>query len=66
VTTIDREGTGEACCLDNQSDIEDPRALARPLIAAFDVAGFEPGGFSNGLTDNRRPIAGNVGLTYRF
>jgi hypothetical protein len=36
------------------------------MIAAFNLAGFDPGGFFIGLPNNRGPIVGNAGLAYRF
>jgi hypothetical protein len=66
VTTIAPAATSDARYLGNQGDIEVRRAPARPLIATFNLAGFKPGGFLIGLTDNRGPIVGNVGLTRRF
>jgi hypothetical protein len=36
------------------------------LIAAFNLAGFQPGGFFAHVMNNRAPIAANGGLTFRF
>jgi hypothetical protein len=66
MTAIDPAGTSHARYLGNQGDIEVHWAPARQLIAAFNLAGFKPGGFFNWLTDERRPTVGNAGLTYRF
>ncbi len=63
---IDPAGSSHARFLGNQGDVEIRWAPARHLIAALNLAGFKPGGFFNNLADNRGPIAGNAGLTYRF
>jgi hypothetical protein len=63
---IDPAGTSHARYLGNQGDIEVRWAPVRHFIAAFNLAGFKPGGFFNELTDNQGPIVGNAGLTYRF
>jgi hypothetical protein len=36
------------------------------FIAAFNLAGFQPGGFFDHVVNNRPPIAANAGLTFRF
>jgi hypothetical protein len=57
---IDPAGSSHARYLGHQGDLEIRWAPARHLIAAFNLAGFRPGGFFNGLTDNRGPIVGNA------
>jgi hypothetical protein len=36
------------------------------FIAAFNLAGFQPGGFFNQVLNNHPPIEANAGLTFRF
>jgi hypothetical protein len=52
--------------LGNQGDIEIRWSPAPHFIAAFNLAGFQPGGFFNQAVDNHPPIAANAGLTFRF
>jgi hypothetical protein len=52
--------------LGKQGDMEIRWSPAPHLIAAFNLAGFQPGAFFNHVANNRPPIAGNAGLTFRF
>jgi Alginate export len=52
--------------LGKQGDMEIRWSPAPHLIAAFNLAGFQPGGFFDHVVNNRPPIAANAGLTFRF
>jgi hypothetical protein len=63
---IDPAGSSTAKHLGEQGDIEIRWSPARHLIAAFNLAGFQPGGFLARVMNDRPPIAANAGLTFRF
>jgi hypothetical protein len=63
---IDPAGSSRAKHLGKQGDMEIRWSPAPHLIAAFNLAGFDPGGFFAPLKDNHPPIAANAGLTFRF
>ena len=52
--------------LGSQADVQIRWAPAPHVITAFNLAGFTPGGFLQKIPDHRSPIAGNIGMTYRF
>jgi hypothetical protein len=52
--------------LRDQGDMEIRWSPAPHFIAAFNLAGFRPGGFLDQVMNNRPPIVANVGLTFRF
>jgi hypothetical protein len=62
----DPAGSSTAKNLGKQGDIEIRWSPAQHLIAAFNLAGFQPGGFFAHVMNNRPPIAANAGLTFRF
>jgi hypothetical protein len=47
--------------LGKQGDMEIRWSPAPHLIAAFNLAGFQPGGFFHHVGNNRPPIAANAG-----
>lgn len=52
--------------LGDQGDMEIRWSPAPHFIAAFNLAGSQPGGFFDHVVNNRPPIAANAGLTFRF
>jgi hypothetical protein len=52
--------------LGDQGDMEIRWSPAAHFIAAFNLAGFQPGGFFSHVVNNHPPIAANAGLTFRF
>jgi hypothetical protein len=50
----------------NQGDLEIRWAPVRHIIIAFNFAGFKTGTFFKAQTYNDRPIAANIGFTFRF
>ena len=52
--------------LGDQGDMEIRWSPAPHLIAAFNLMGFQPGGFFDRIPNDRVPIAANAGLTFRF
>jgi Alginate export len=63
---LDPASSSTAKYLGKQGDMEIRWSPAPHLIAAFNLAGFQPGGFFNHVANNRPPIAANAGLTFRF
>ena len=63
---MDPANSSTAKYLGKQGDMEIRWSPAPHLIAAFNLAGFQPGGFFNHVVNNRPPIAANAGLTFRF
>jgi hypothetical protein len=63
---IDPAGSSTAKHLGEQGDMEIRWSPAPHLIAAFNLAGFQPDGFFAHVMNNRPPIAANGGLTFRF
>ncbi len=63
---MDPASSSSARYLGDQGDIEIRWSPAPHFIAAFNLAGFQPGGFFNHVVNNRSPIAANAGLTFRF
>ena len=63
---IDPAGSSTAKHLGKQGDMEIRWSPASHLIAAFNLAGFQPGGFFRRVMNNHPPIAANAGLTFRF
>lgn len=52
--------------LGDQGDMEIRWSPAPHLIAAFNLEGFQPGGFLDHVVNHRASIAANAGLTFRF
>ncbi len=52
--------------LGDQGDMEIRWSPAPHVIAAFNLVGFQPGGFLNHAMNNHPPVAANAGLTFRF
>jgi hypothetical protein len=63
---MDPAGASHARYLGNQGDLEIRWAPVRHTIVAFNVAGFDPKDFFKTVTQNAAPVAGNIGLTFRF
>jgi Alginate export len=63
---MDPASSSSAKYLGDQGDMEIRWSPARHLIAAFNLAGFQPGSFFDHVVNNRPPIAANAGLTFRF
>jgi hypothetical protein len=58
--------SSSARSLGDQGDMEIRWSPAPHFIAAFNLAGFQPGPFFDHVMNNRPPIAANAGLTFRF
>jgi hypothetical protein len=63
---MDPASSSGARYLGAQGDMEIRWSPARHFIAAFNLAGFQPGSFFDHVANNRPPIAANAGLTFRF
>ena len=63
---MDPASNSSARYLGDQGDMEIRWSPAPHFIAAFNLAGFQPGGFFDHVANNRPPIAANAGLTFRF
>jgi hypothetical protein len=63
---MDPANSSRAKYLGDQVDMEIRWSPAPHLIAAFNLAGFRPGGFFDDVVNNRPPIVANAGLTFRF
>jgi Alginate export len=63
---MDSGNSSTARYLGDQGDMEIRWSPAPHFIAAFNLAGFHPGGFFDQVVHNRAPIAANAGLTFRF
>ncbi|WP_263350369.1 alginate export family protein [Acidicapsa acidisoli] len=63
---MDSASSSSARHLGGQGDMEIRWSPAQHFIAAFNLAGFRPGGYFDHGVDNRPPIVANAGLTYRF
>jgi hypothetical protein len=63
---MDSANSSSAKYLGDQGDMEIRWSPALHFIAAFNLAGFQPGGFFDHVVNNRPPIAANAGLTFRF
>jgi Alginate export len=59
-------GTNHARFLGSQGDMELRWAPAAHIVAALNVAGFQPGGFLAHASSRKPPITANLGVTYRF
>jgi Alginate export len=63
---MDSASSSSARYLGDQGDMEIRWSPAPHFIAAFNLAGFQPGGFFDHVVNNRPPIAANAGLAFRF
>jgi hypothetical protein len=63
---IDPGDASHARYLGTQGDLEIRWAPAQHVIIAFNLAGLRPGSFFDAVPYNAKPIAANVGFTYRF
>jgi hypothetical protein len=63
---MDPASSSTARYLGDQGDMEIRWSPAPHFIAAFNLAGFQPGGFFAHVVNNRSPIAANAGMTFRF
>ena len=63
---MDPASISSARYLGDQGDMEIRWSPAPHFIAAFNLAGFQPGAFFDHVVNNRPPIAANAGLTFRF
>jgi hypothetical protein len=63
---MDPANSSTARYLGQEGDMEIRWSPAPHFIAAFNLAGFQPGAFFDHVANNRPPIAANVGLTFRF
>jgi hypothetical protein len=63
---MDPANSSIAKYLGKQGDMEIRWSPAPHFIAAFNLAGFQPGAFFDHVVNNRPPIAANAGLTFRF
>ena len=63
---MDPASSSSAKYLGDQGDMEVRWSPASHFIAAFNLMGFQPGGFFDHVENNRAPIAASAGLTFRF
>ena len=63
---VDPANASRARLLGDQGDMEIRWSPASHIVAALNVAGFQPRGFLTQFPDHRPPIAANIGITYRF
>jgi len=63
---MDPASNSKTRSLGNQGDMEIRWSPANHIIAAFNLAGFHPGGFFDHVENNHPQIVANAGLTFRF
>jgi Alginate export len=63
---MDPASSSRARHLGDQGDMEIRWSPAPHFLAAFNLAGFQPGGFFDHVVNNRAPIVANAGLTFKF
>jgi hypothetical protein len=63
---MDPANSSKVKYLGDQGDMEIRWSPAPHFIAAFNLEGFQPGGFLDHVANHRASIAANAGLTFRF